>query len=63
MVKPKPMVADAEALKKQARANLVRPQYNVFDDYWDTGVSLTKDETANIDVGIHYNSACPGVYE
>merc|ERR1719162_344146 len=38
MRKPKPMVADAEALKKQARANLVKPQYNVFDDYWETGM-------------------------
>merc|ERR1719424_777539 len=35
--KPKPMIGDAEALKKQARANMIKPQYNVFDDYWDSG--------------------------
>jgi len=31
------MVADAEALKKKAREALIKPQYNVFDDYWESG--------------------------
>jgi voltage-gated sodium channel len=35
--KPKPMVADAEQLKKKARENMMKPQYNVFDDYYETG--------------------------
>jgi len=35
--KAKPMISDVEALKKQARENLIKPQYNVFDYYWEYG--------------------------
>lgn len=34
----KPVFADAEVMKKRAREALTRPQYNVANYYWNTGV-------------------------
>lgn len=40
LAKPKrtQVFADAEAMKKKARSALVKPQYNVFNYYWTTGI-------------------------
>mmetsp|Transcript_21185 Transcript_21185/g.38087 ORF Transcript_21185/g.38087 Transcript_21185/m.38087 type:complete len:851 (-) Transcript_21185:256-2808(-) len=34
---PKAAFQDAEAMKQKARAALMQPQYNVFDEYYETG--------------------------
>mmetsp|Transcript_36796 Transcript_36796/g.66708 ORF Transcript_36796/g.66708 Transcript_36796/m.66708 type:complete len:874 (+) Transcript_36796:2-2623(+) len=33
----KPAFSDADAMKQRARAALMKPQYNVFDEYYETG--------------------------
>lgn len=55
LAKPKPVFADAEALKAQARQALVKPQYNVMDYYHNTGMAQKIARNAwfeNITLGV-----------